>query len=100
MSKVHQISVELKFGRMKLPIFHPIVKEEDDEKDKIRKKDEDKELRGRKTKKEYSSQLSSGFHLSCLFPVSTLLVVESSVGSSTLFSLSSISLSISTSFTL
>jgi hypothetical protein len=55
---------------MKLPIFHPIVKEEDDEKDKIRKKDEDKELRGRKTKKEYSSQLSSGFHLSCLFPVS------------------------------
>jgi hypothetical protein len=85
---------------MKLPIFHPIVKEEDDEKDKIRKKDEDKELRGRKTKKEYSSQLSSGFHLSCLFPVSTLQVVASSLGSSTLFSLSSISLSISTSFTL
>jgi hypothetical protein len=66
---------------MKLPIFHPIVKEEDDEKDKIRKKDEDKELRGRKTKKEYSSQLSSGFHLSCLFPVFTFLAVASSLGS-------------------
>jgi hypothetical protein len=37
MPKVHQIGVELKFGRMKLPIFHPIVKEEDDEKDKNKK---------------------------------------------------------------
>jgi hypothetical protein len=88
---------------MKLPIFHPIVKEEDDEKDKKKKqKDKDKELKERKRirKKEYSSQLSSGFHLSCLFPVSTLQVVASSLGSSTLFSLSSISLSISTSFTI
>jgi hypothetical protein len=38
MSKVHQIGVELKSGRMKLPISDPIVKEEDDEKDKNKKK--------------------------------------------------------------
>jgi hypothetical protein len=30
---VRQIGVELKFCRMKLPIFNPILKEEDDEKD-------------------------------------------------------------------